>query len=287
MTYKASYLMLGAIFLLSVGAFPHHALAYFGSVPDAVGGTTVSAGTLGFTIDTSATTQSVAAGSSVIVSADITDTGSIDFQYKTAARHLSCDPTVEGDLVLTAMRDGAVVYVGPIAGFTITTDQSSGAWSFGFTLAADSAAAPDAACSFDVEFSAWQHGMPTSAAGGFSAKRTVHVVLTVAPPPTPSPGSSDASVGIAPTVTAVTPATGTPDGGESVTITGSGFTGATNVFFGATAATGVTVASDSSITVTSPPGSGTVDVTVTTPLGTSVVGAADQFSYQSPPTNPN
>jgi len=43
----------------------------------------------------------------------------------------------------------------------------------------------------------------------------------------------------------------------------------------------ITVVSDTEITVTSPPGSGTVDVTVATPNGTSVTGAADQFSYSS------
>ncbi len=66
-----------------------------------------------------------------------------------------------------------------------------------------------------------------------------------------------------PTVTAVSPNTGTTAGGTGVTITGTGFTGATAVDFGANAATGVTVNSDTSISATSPAGSGTVDVTVT------------------------
>ena len=52
---------------------------------------------------------------------------------------------------------------------------------------------------------------------------------------------------------------------HSVTITGTGFTGATAVDFGTTAATSVTVVSDTSITADSPAGTGTVDVTVTTP----------------------
>ena len=42
----------------------------------------------------------------------------------------------------------------------------------------------------------------------------------------------------------------------------------------------MTVDSDTEITATSPPGSGTVDVTVVTPTGTSVTSPADQFSYQ-------
>jgi len=43
----------------------------------------------------------------------------------------------------------------------------------------------------------------------------------------------------------------------------------------------ITAISDTAITVTSPPGSGTVDITVVTPNGTSSAGPADQFSYSS------
>ena len=56
---------------------------------------------------------------------------------------------------------------------------------------------------------------------------------------------------------------------STVTITGSGFTGATSVRFGSAGAASFSVASDSSITATAPPGSGAVGVTVTTPGGTS------------------
>lgn len=63
-------------------------------------------------------------------------------------------------------------------------------------------------------------------------------------------------------------------------IAGSGFTGATAVDFGATAATSYAVNSDTQVTATSPAGSaGTVDVTVTTPGGTSATGSGDKFTY--------
>ena len=91
-----------------------------------------------------------------------------------------------------------------------------------------------------------------------------------------------------PTVTGISPTTGSTNGGTPITITGTGFTGATAVNFGSKAATGVTVVSATSITATSPSGTaGTVDVTVTTPSGTSTISAADKFTYvaiTTPPT---
>jgi hypothetical protein len=83
----------------------------------------------------------------------------------------------------------------------------------------------------------------------------------------------------APTVSAVSPASGPAAGGTTVTITGTNFTAGNTVSFGGHAATGVTVNSATSITATSPSGSGTVDVTVTGPGGTSATSPADQFAY--------
>jgi uncharacterized membrane protein len=64
-----------------------------------------------------------------------------------------------------------------------------------------------------------------------------------------------------------------------VGITGTGFSGATAVKFGASSAKSFTVNSAISITAVSPKGKGTVDITVTTPGGTSATSAADQFTY--------
>jgi hypothetical protein len=83
-----------------------------------------------------------------------------------------------------------------------------------------------------------------------------------------------------PTVTSLSPSSGPTAGGTKVTITGSGFTGASAVHFGTAAATGFSVNSDTQITAVSPSQpSGAVDVTVTTPRGTSATGAADRFTY--------
>jgi N-acetylmuramoyl-L-alanine amidase/IPT/TIG domain len=67
-----------------------------------------------------------------------------------------------------------------------------------------------------------------------------------------------------PVVTGISPASGAAGGGDTVTVTGTGFAGATSVLFGSVAATNLNVASDTQLTVTSPPpnASGAVDVTV-------------------------
>src|SRR5262249_19307004 len=73
-------------------------------------------------------------------------------------------------------------------------------------------------------------------------------------------------------------------GGQTVTITGVNFTGATSVTFGGAAATGITVNSDTQITATTPAHSaGFVDVAVTTAFGTGI--GSNLYSYaSSPPT---
>ena len=96
-----------------------------------------------------------------------------------------------------------------------------------------------------------------------------------------------------PTVTGVNPNNGPQAGTNTVTVTGTGFTGATAVDFGASnPGTSINVLSATSLTVTAPSGSGTVDVTVTTPNGTSSANApSDHYTYNAPPTvttvNPN
>ena len=68
----------------------------------------------------------------------------------------------------------------------------------------------------------------------------------------------------APTVTSITPNTGTVTGGTAVTITGTGFLTGATVSLGGTAATNVNVVSDTSITATTAAhAAGAVSVTVT------------------------
>lgn len=84
---------------------------------------------------------------------------------------------------------------------------------------------------------------------------------------------------LAPTISGISPVSGSASGGTAVTITGTGFTGATDVNFGATDAASFTVDSDTSITATTSAGSGAVNVTVTTAGGTSATSSADVFTF--------
>src|SRR5579859_3839968 len=89
--------------------------------------------------------------------------------------------------------------------------------------------------------------------------------------------------GPVPIVKKVSPKKGSTLGGTAVSIAGTGFTGATKVMFGAVEATGFSVNSDESITVTSPAApAGTVDVRITTPGGTSEASKHDHFKSKAP-----
>ncbi len=86
-----------------------------------------------------------------------------------------------------------------------------------------------------------------------------------------------------PTITGVSPASGTLGGGTTVTITGTNLAGASLVNFGSVAAT-IKSNTLTQIVVTSPAGTGTVNIVVTDPGGTSATSAADKFTFVAPPT---
>ena len=118
-------------------------------------------------------------------------------------------------------------------------------------------------------------GYPTSGSNGASSR------------PSPRP-TTQASLTILPSVTATSTSNGNDNGadtgGQTVQITGSGFTnaGGEQVFFGANPATSFTVNSNTSISAVAPAsttGDGPVDVTVTNGGQTSPISQpADQFT---------
>jgi hypothetical protein len=132
-----------------------------------------------------------------------------------------------------------------------------------------------------ASFTVLDTGLITATVPGGNPPGPVQVTVT-------TPGGTSNGISYfylpAPTVTDVTPNQGPTGGGNSVTITGSGFTGATAVWFGAAPASSFTVVSDTQITATAPAGSGSVPVTVTTPGGTSTTPVTSSYTYLPAPT---
>jgi len=96
-------------------------------------------------------------------------------------------------------------------------------------------------------------------------------------------GCTPAPATPAPTVTAISPTSGTTAGGTAVTITGTNFTGATAVTIGGVAATPFTVVNATTINATTGAhAAGVVSVAVTTPGGTGT--GTNLYTYVGPPT---
>ncbi len=110
----------------------------------------------------------------------------------------------------------------------------------------------------------------------------------------PSPGFGPIVGGVdlsapTPTITSISPTTGASTGGTVVTIHGTNFSttaGATTAAFGLAPATGVSCASSTTCTVSSPSGHGTVDVTIAVGGKANSTSPADQFTYAVMPATP-
>jgi len=187
------------------------------------------------------------------------------------------DPNVDNSVLVTLTVVPSVSSVsqasGPATGGTSVTISGSG-----FTGATGVSFGATAAGSFKVDSDT--QIMATSPAGS----GTVDVTVTDTFGTSLTNTGDQFTYNSVPTVSGISPPMGPAVGGTNVTITGSGFTGATSVSFGPTAASSFTVNSDTQITATSPAGSGTVDVIITTPNGTSATGSVDQFTYILTPT---
>jgi hypothetical protein len=165
--------------------------------------------------------------------------------------------------------------LGPVAGGTQVTITGTG---FDTATAVDFGTVP--ATSFTID-------SPTQITAVSPAEAAATVDVTVTSPAGVSTISStdQFTYRAPPRVTTVNPPAGPLAGGMQVKITGTGFTAATVVDFGAVPATSFTVDSPTQITAVNPPEAvGTVDVTVTNPGGVSATSPADQFTYPALPT---
>jgi hypothetical protein len=225
------------------------------------GATNATAFTVNSATSITATAPAAAAGAVDITVTTPTGTSAVvvadQFTYQTPAG----PPTVGG--VAPAQ--------GPLAGGIVVTITGTG-----FTGASAVAFGANPAASFSV-------ASPTSitATAPAGSAGTVHISVTNGIGTSAAVAADQFTYLAAPAVTGVAPTSGPAGGGTSVVITGSAFTGATTVKFGAVNATAVTVNNAGQITATSPAGAaaGPVHVTVTTPGGTSSAGAGDQFTY--------
>ena len=126
-------------------------------------------------------------------------------------------------------------------------------------------------------------GTSMTAVAPAGAAGTVDISV-VTPGGTSAPATTDQFTYMTPTVTSITPTSGTIAGGTVVKITGTMLTGATAVKFGTSAATAVSVnAAGTIVTATAPAHvAGNTDITVITPSGTTAIIAGDQFTYIAP-----
>ncbi len=188
----------------------------------------------------------------------------------------STSPTVPADeytYVPLPVVTGISPTSGPAAGGTSVTVTGTG---FTGASAVDFCSAPATSYTVNSDTS-----ITATAPGGSG---TCDITVTTAGGTSAQGPADEYTYNPPPVVSGIAPTSGPAAGGTSVTISGSGFSGATAVHFGSNAASGFTVNSSTSITATSPAGSGTVDVTVTTPNGTSSTSGADQFTYPPLPT---
>ncbi|MGH8466567.1 MAG: IPT/TIG domain-containing protein, partial [Pseudomonas sp.] len=96
--------------------------------------------------------------------------------------------------------------------------------------------------------------------------------------------AGDSMTAAAPNIASLSPGSGGTAGGNTVTITGSGFSGASAVRFGSVNAAAFTIIGDTQITATTPAhAAGGVYVSVTTAGGTSATGPSSEFTFGSPP----
>jgi alpha-tubulin suppressor-like RCC1 family protein len=211
---------------------------------------------------------------------DVTVTTPSGTSAKTPQDHFSYGPATKGDPEASPGRSTHAPTVtnlnpssGPAAGgtsVTITGTNLTGATAVNFGSAN--------ATSFTVVSATSIVAVSPPGAGT--------VCVTVTTPRGQSAPSAADHFRYGPTVNKLEPSTGSVTGGSQVTITGTGFDGATAVRFGAISAASFTVNSETSITTIPPPAEHRVDVTVSTPAGVSPQSKADQFTYNAPWEHP-
>jgi hypothetical protein len=172
----------------------------------------------------------------------------------------------------------------PLAGYNVSLSSSLAALTFTSSTAATNASG---VATFTDQANA--SASPASATLTASASTVTSKYPTYAPTITTT-GSVTISAAVA-TVTSVSPSSGPGEGGNTsaITVTGTGFSGASSVVFGSAPASSFTVVSPTTIII--PAGAtpndafgGIVDVHVVNATGTSAAAAGDQYTFLAAPT---
>ena len=233
-----------------------------------------ASGTVSFAPGESSKTITVSVLGDAVVEPNETFTITLSAPSNLVLGDASGTGTINNDDVMAPIVSAISPSAGPTTGGTVVTVSGSnftGATSVTFGGAAASSYTVNSATSITAT-------APANSAG------TVDVRVTTAGGTSATSATDQYTYIEAPTVTAVSPKSGPTAGGTTVVITGTGFTGATAVTFGATASTSFTVNTATQITATSPAHApGTVDVRVTTAGGTSATSATDQYTYIAAP----
>jgi hypothetical protein len=226
---------------------------------------------------TPATTFTVNNANQITATAPAHAAGTVDVSVTTAggtsANTAADDFTSVGPPTVTSLTPSS----GPAAGGTSVVIAGTG-----FTGATAVNFGATAATTFTVN-----NANQITATAPAHAAGTVDVSVTTVGGTSANTANDDYTYVAAPTITSLTPSSGTTAGGTSVVIAGTNLTGATAVSFGGTPATTFTVDNANQITATAPAhAAGTVDVSVTTVGGTSANTANDDYTYVTPPAAP-
>lgn len=247
------------------------------------GGTVVTIGGSGFTgatkvvvdgVEVNPTT--VSGDTSVVFTTPAHAVGVVDIQVKTPAGTSAANAASKFTYSNQPIVTGITPNGGPVTGGTPVTIVGSGftgasAVSFGGTIVLASG------------FTVNSGGTQITVASPPRTAGPVNVTVTTPVGTSAVVAAAVFTYGSGPAVTSLTPTSGNIAGGTLVTITGTGFTGATAVNFGGALAT-PTVTNDTTLTVTAPAhAAGLVDVLVVTPVGTSANVAGDNFTYTAGP----
>jgi hypothetical protein len=208
----------------------------------------------------SATTPAHAAGAVTVIVTD-SSTGVVAETLSLAYTYTQSQPVITSVSPTTGPKTGGTVVTITGSGFTGVT-----AVMFGQSAASS--------FTFNSDTSI------TATSPSASNLGTVDITVTT-PLGTSATSSADQFTYVPPVITSISPTSGPYSGGTIVSITGTGFTGATSVHFG-TLSAAYTINSDTSITATAPAAPinyGQIDITVTTSSGTSATSSADYFTY--------